>query len=197
MSLRTIRLYGALGEQFGRVWRFDVKSPAEAVRALCSQLPGFRQYLQKHSAPGYRVLCDTQARGERELVLGTSAKTIRIVPVVAGAGKGIGQIILGGALMAALWYVPGLNSVALGNTVWQGGMALGVSLVLGGISQAMTKTPSTSNQSVERPDNKPSYAFDGAVNTAAQGNPVPVCYGELIVGSQVISAGLTTEQVAA
>lgn len=197
MSLRTIRLYGALGEQFGRVWRFDVKSPAEAVRALCSQLPGFRKHLQEHSAPGYRVLCDTQARGERELGLGTSAQTIRIVPVVAGAGKGIGQIILGGALMAALWYVPGLNSVALGNTVWQGGMALGVSLVLGGISQAMTKTPSTSNQSVERPDNKPSYAFDGAINTAAQGNPVPVCYGELIVGSQVISAGLTTEQVAA
>lgn len=195
--MKTIRLYGDLGQQFGRVWRLDVKSPAEAVRALCYQIPGFRQYLQKNSAPGYRVLADTNARDGNTLAVPTRAGTIRIVPVVCGAGKGVGQIFLGAALMAALWYVPGLNSVALGSTVWQGGMALGFSMVLGGISQALTKTPKTSNTSVERPENKPSYAFDGAVNTAAQGNPVPVCYGELIVGSQVISAGLTTEQVAA
>ena len=68
--MRTIRLYGALGEQFGRVWRLDVKSPAEAVRALCSQLPGFRQYLQKNSAPGYRVMGDKQDRDRSTLELG-------------------------------------------------------------------------------------------------------------------------------
>lgn len=198
MSLRTIRLYGALGEQFGRVWRFDVKSPAEAVRALCSQLPGFRQYLQKHSAPGYRVLCDTQARGERELGLGTNADTIRLVPVVAGAGKGLGQIFLGAALIGASFFLP-TGPLISGFSFSASSIAfsMGSSLLLGGIAQSLTKTPSSSNESVEKPDNKPSYAFDGAVNTAAQGNPVPVCYGELIVGSQVISAGLTTEQVAA
>ena len=49
----------------------------------------------------------------------------------------------------------------------------------------------------ERPENRPSYAFDGPVNTAAQGNPVPVCYGRLIVGSQVVSAGMMAEEYAA
>lgn len=73
--------------------------------------------------------------------------------------------------------------------------SIGASLLLGGISQALTSTPSTSNQTVEAVSNRPSYAFDGAVNTAAQGNPVPVCYGQLIVGSQVISAGLSVEQI--
>lgn len=196
MSTKTIRLYGALGEKFGRVWRFNVQSPAEAVRALCSQLPGFKKYLAEHSAPGYRVLCDTDPRNTSTIAVPTSAATIRIVPVVCGAGRGVGQIFLGAALMAALWWAPGFNSVALGSTMWNTGMAVGVSLVLGGVSQALTKPPSQA-ESVERPDNKPSYAFDGAVNTAAQGNPVPVCYGELIVGSQVVSAGLSTEQVAA
>lgn len=196
--MRTIRLYGALGEQFGRIWRLDVKSPAEAVRALCLQLPGFRQYLQKNSAPGYRVLADTHARDRRTLALATAADTIRIVPVVCGAGKGLGQIFLGAALIGASFFLQtapliegfsfSLSSVAFG---------VGANLALGGIAQALTKSPSTSNASVEHPDNKPSYAFDGAVNTAAQGNPVPVCYGEIIVGSQVISAGMVAEQVAA
>lgn len=195
--MRTIRLYGALGEQFGRVWRLDVKSPAEAVRALCSQLPGFRRYLQEHSAPGYRVLCDTASRGGPALRFKTTAKTIRFVPVVGGAGKGLGQIIAGVAVLAYGYFSGDYASVGAYFSSGSAYVGIGTSLLLGGISQALTKTPSTSTQSVERPENKPSYAFDGALNTSAQGNPVPVCYGELIVGSQVISAGLTTEQVAA
>ena len=190
--MKTIRLYGALGEQFGRVWRLDVKSPGEAIRALCSQVPGFRKHLQENAARGYRVLAGRDDRNEKTLCLPSSETTFRVVPVVSGAGKGLGQIILGAGLVAlSIWNPMGgtlLSSVLRG---------IGTSLVLGGVSQALTKSPSTSNASVERPDNKPSYAFDGAVNTAAQGNPVPVCYGELLVGSQVISAGLVTEQVAA
>ena len=47
----------------------------------------------------------------------------------------------------------------------------------------------------EKPENTPSTYFDGAVNTTAQGHPVPIGYGKLIVGSAVISAGLTVEEV--
>lgn len=39
-------------------------------------------------------------------------------------------------------------------------------------------------------ENKPSYNFNGAVNTTAQGNPVPLGYGRMIIGSAVISAGI-------
>lgn len=197
--MKTIRLYGDLGEQFGRVWRLDVKSPAEAIRALCSQLPGFRNYLQKHSAPGYRVLADSKARDAKTITLPAGADTIRIVPVVCGAGKGLGQIFLGAALIGLSFWSPLNVPLVSGFSTSLSSIAfsVGSSLVLGGISQALTKTPSTSNASVERAENKPSYAFDGAVNTSAQGNPVPVCYGQLLVGSQVISAGLVTEQVGA
>ena len=40
--------------------------------------------------------------------------------------------------------------------------------------------------------NQPSLAFDGAVNTMGQGGPVPLGYGRLLVGSQIISVGFST-----
>ena len=48
---------------------------------------------------------------------------------------------------------------------------------------------------MERPENQPSYAFGGAVNTTAQGQPVPIGYGRMIIGGAVISAGITTEEI--
>jgi len=67
---------------------------------------------------------------------------------------------------------------------------LGIALTLGGISQLVLGTPSA--DSTDRPENKPSYLFNGPVNTVSQGNPVPVCFGMMLVGSQVISAGIRT-----
>jgi predicted phage tail protein len=37
------------------------------------------------------------------------------------------------------------------------------------------------------------YAFNGAANTVRQGVPVPICYGQLMVGGAVISSGITNE----
>lgn len=183
--MKTIRLYGVLGEKFGRVWRMDVKSPAEAVRALCSQLPGFRQHLEKYSEPGYHVILGKESRGENDFALPTSERTIKIIPVVAGAGAGL-RIVAGIAMMIVGYFTGNYYLVSYG-----------FSTMLGGVVQMLTKTPNMATNSVDRPENRPSYAFDGAVNTAAQGNPVSVCYGQLIVGSQVISAGLYSEQVTA
>jgi predicted phage tail protein len=41
-----------------------------------------------------------------------------------------------------------------------------------------------------------SYAFNGPVNMQAQGNPVPVAYGETWTGSAVISGGIFSEDQA-
>ncbi|MCS6474475.1 tail assembly protein, partial [Burkholderia thailandensis] len=42
-------------------------------------------------------------------------------------------------------------------------------------------------------DNGTSYYFNGPVNSAAQGEPLPLVYGEMIVGSKVVSSGIYTE----
>lgn len=181
--MKTILLYGFLGRKFGRVHHYDVASPAEAVRAMCATLQGFRKAVVDGGA--YRVLVGgKQALSVDEVPNPVSDReSIRIVPVIAGAGRGVGQFIVGAILVAGGTY--------LGQT-WA--VNLGVSLMIGGVAQMLfaPKTPET----VDKPANQASYAFDGAVNTAAQGNPVPVLYGgPLIVGSQVISAGLSVESM--
>lgn len=193
----TVMLYGFLGRRFGKVHRYDVRSPAEAVRALSVTLPEFRRALADGGA--YRVLVGGKEALPLERVGDpvSERESIRIVPVVAGS-RGIGQIILGGALLFAAPWIAGGGTGLFANAIMAGKIAtsIGVSLVLGGAAQ-MLFAPPKQQPAPERPENKPSYAFDGAVNAAAQGNPVPVLYGgPLIVGSQVISAGLTVEQIA-
>lgn len=184
----TVLLYGALRRKFGKLHRFDIRSPAEAIRALVANFPGFERHLVEHSAPGYRVIVGrNECRDER--TLGYPADdVIRIVPVVVGAEDGWGQTILGAVLV-----VVGAFTVLAGE--YSGSViGLGLSLMAGGITQLLSPAPKTKGPA-ERPDNLPSYGFDGATNTTAQGNPVPLFYGEGIVGSQVISVGLSTESI--
>lgn len=197
--MRTVLLYGHLGKRFGRRHRYDVRTPAEAVRALCATLNGFRAYMIEHSRPGYRVLVGREPRTLQTLAYPADG-AIKIVPVTAGAGNGFGQIILGAALIG-FGVLTGGASLTLSAAWSAGGLAflgylatnIGVSLVLGGVAQMLAPQPKMQGPA-DRPENKPSYAFDGPVNTLAQGNPVPVCYGRLIVGSQVISAGIAAEE---
>ncbi|GAB3101025.1 tail assembly protein [Cupriavidus yeoncheonensis] len=197
--LREVRLYGHLARRFGRHHRFAVGSPAEAIRALMANFPDFENHLIEHSQPGYRVLVgkrDQDMQGLTQEVWG--AAPIRIVPVVAGAGRGGLQILIGAALIAATFYtgggtLSGMTGLMHESIAASMAVAMGTGLVAGGVAQMLTKPPAIT--STERPENRPSYAFNGAVNTTQQGNSVPVCYGELIVGSQVVYAGITTDEI--
>lgn len=194
--MMTILLYGALGRQFGKIHRFAVRSPGEAIRALSVNFPGFRRALIDGGA--YRVLRGGRAAlGVDDLRAPQSAReSLRIVPVVQGA-RGLGQLILGAALFMAIGPVGefmafNMEAGAAMTSFVTGGMkAIGVSLMLSGVSSMLFSPVKT--KSTERPENQPSYAFDGPVNTSTQGNPVPVCYGRAVVGSQVISAGLSVD----
>lgn len=173
----TVLLYGELAKKYGKFHRYAVRNVPEAIRALEANYRGFKQSIRADGQ--YRVVVDKKQIGEDELCK-TAIDTIKIVPLVQGAGRGVGQIIAGIALLVVAWWNP------LG---WGWLTAAGTSLVLGGVSQMLTKTPKH-EAGADRPDNKPSYAFDGPVNTTAQGNPVPLAYGKILAGSQVISAGL-------
>ena len=70
---------------------------------------------------------------------------------------------------------------------------IGVSLVLGGVAQLISPTPKISSGEDSTNDPRKSYSFSGIQNVARQGVPVPVVYGEMIVGSVTISAGINTE----
>lgn len=205
-DIRTIRLSGVLGRKFGRIHRLAVDTPAEAIRALCTTKPGFRAELE---TPGncYRVLVGKEpvTDAERELHMQHGpAADYTFAPTVQGSKNALGQILVGVALIG-LSFVPGLNvaiwsGAAAGSTLagltWAGlAFNVGVAMVIGGVAQMLTPMPKSGNS--DRPENKPNTQFNGAVNTQAQGNPVPLAYGELITGSAVVSAGLSSGFLAA
>ena len=178
--MREIRLYGHLGDRFGRVFHFDVASPAEAIAALRANLEGFEQYMLEHSKPGYKVFIGALNAGKEHLRMISRNSTIRIVPVIAGAG-GIVRVIIGAILIAAS-FIPGFQFLA----------PIGISMVIGGVAELLFAPPSAKVS--EKADNQPSYSFNGPVNTTKQGNAIPLAYGQLIIGSQVIYAGIAAEE---
>jgi predicted phage tail protein len=195
--MRLIKVYGSLAKFLGqRSFRAAVSTPAEAVRFLVANFPSLQAHMAEHE---YKV-----SAGRIQLPIGDepqqlhmpigSADVIRIVPVMAGAGNGFGQIIAGIALVAAAIFIPGLGLGLAGATVTQIGL-LGGALILSGVSQLLSPVPKLSTGNDTDADPKKSYSFSGIQNVSRSGVPVPIIYGEVLVGSVVISAGLTSDKV--
>lgn len=183
----TIHLHGAARARFGGPFRLDVTDAAEAVRALCRQLPGFRAFLR---AGDWRV-----RRGEVDLDLESlrlpigRARVLHLIPMAAGAGKGkgIGKIVAGVALVAAS-FIPGLN-VTVAGVLFSSGLSVG----LAGVSSLIAPTPRV--QSYKDRERAPGSAlFNNTVQMTEPGSPLPLALGrEVRAGSIVPSIGLTAE----
>lgn len=206
--LRKIRVYGQLAKFLGqRIFEADVGSAAEAVRFLVTNFPK----LERHMADQhYRVSVGSYDLALEELHDPAGQQEIKVVPVMAGAGGGTGRILAGIGLIALSFLLPGAGAFGtfslFGQAATAGGILTGIgtaasligaSLVLGGVSQLLTPTPKINLPGTPQDNNDPrkSYSFSGIQQTSRQGVPVPIVYGETLVGSVVISAGIDTVQV--
>ena len=191
--LRKIKLYGKLAKFIGhRVLEADVATAAEAVRFLLANWPELEAHMNDQH---YRVSIGTYDLTAGELYDPAGAAPISFVPVVAGAGA-VGRIIAGVALivLASVVTFGTLGGVFAAGALNAAVFGLGASLVLGGVAQLLTPTPTTSK---DEGDPRKSFSFSGIQNTNRAGVPVPVVYGETLVGSVVISAGIDIVQVSA
>ena len=194
--LTTIRLYGALGARFGRVHRLAVQTSAEAVKALCINLDGLESFLMNAKKNGmtFAVFRGKRNIGEQDFKELGGGSDIRIAPVLEGAKKaGLFQTILGAVMVVAGIVVSGL-SAGWASPVSGAMISAGIGMAAGGIYQMLSPQPK-GLQGRDDPDNKPSYAFGGAVNTLAMGNPVALLYGEREIGGAIISAGIVAEDI--
>jgi predicted phage tail protein len=197
--MKTIILGGFLGKKYGRIHEFDVVNPAEAIRALIVNFEDFASDLKasEQHGIGYKVFTDNALMPQIEEIRNPVSKTIRISPVITGSKSGFLGIVLGGLLIAASIFMPVLGATVLFGTagaagaVTLGGLAtnIGASLLLGGVVGLLSPQQETPKPR-EAPQNTPSYVFDGPVNTTRQGQCVGVGYGEMTVGSAVVSAGI-------
>ena len=218
---KEVRLYGPLAKFVGqRKFLAEISSAGEAIRMLLANFPG----LERHMADQhYKVIVDNYEADLDEIHYPAS-QTIKIVPVLGGAGGGVGKIVAGVALVAAAIVLGpvsggfmglGMGLSGAGMGVVSGSVAIlagtvGTSLILGGVAQLLSPTPqlaqigpasmnpgggrNTTSEGTEM-DPQESYSFSGIQNTSRQGTPVPVVYGETIVGSVVISAGIDVDTI--
>jgi len=203
MMLRTIRIYGRLAKFLKRrKFEAEVGSAAEAVRFLLANFP----QLERHMADQhYRVSVGSYNLNEQELHDPTGLQEIKIIPVLVGAGA-VGRIIAGVALIALSFVIPGAAfgavlsgsiSSGVGNALLIGAnlaFGIGASLVLGGVAQLLTPVPKIPQGTDTQDDPRKSFSFSGVQQTSRAGVPVPIVYGETLVGSVVISAGIDTVQ---
>ena len=207
--MKVVKVYGALRKRLGQCrFEFDVNTPAQAIKALCVNFPGLDKWLidSEQDGVGYRVTVSKEKVTEENvapLLLPFSDKEVfSITPVIAGAGDGGGRILAGLGLVA-LAVATGGTGLVFGVSGFSAGLGIsaavgniGLFLVLGGIAQAISPQPELSSL-----DNGPdaarleSFSFSNVVNTARQGLPVPIAYGRVFVGSQVISSGLDTDAI--
>jgi predicted phage tail protein len=168
------------------------------VRFLLAHWPELEAHMNDQH---YRVSVGTYDLDLEELHHPAGAAPISFVPVVSGAGA-FGRILAGIAIIAfaivtaGAGLIPGLG-LGFGASTAIGIGLTGLSLVIGGVAQLLTPTPRVAQGADTQDDPRKSYSFSGIQNTSRQGVPVPIVYGETVVGSVVISAGIDTVQVVA
>ena len=206
--LRKIKLYGELAEFVGhKEFEVQVDSLAKAVSFLLNNFEGIDRFM---SPKFYQVKVGNYDIGEEEVNYPIGQEDIHFIPVISGAGRGVGRIVLGAALIgigmasggitfasffnpAAVPFAPGFASAGL---LTKATIAIGGSLVLSGVSEMLFPLPKPKEFSSEQ-DPQLSFSFSGTQQTSRAGTPVPIVYGEIFTGSVVISGGVDTEQVQA
>lgn len=188
--MKTLYLH-SYAAKFGESFEMDVRDPAEMLRALCLQIPGFEQMLRDGA---WHVLRGPIAKGNDDdgdslhVALGNETE-FHLIPAIQGAGGGNGgmfSIILGIIAIIAAPFTGGASTAFY---------FAGAGLIVGGIIQMTMKIPGA-DTSGEREDNKASFLFAGPKNQSTQGVAIPRGYGRCRCGSIVISAGLYAERLA-
>ena len=217
--MKVVKVYGALKERLGQgTFEFAVNTPAQAVKALCVNYPGLDKWFidNDQNGIGYKVKVGKEEVGEDNLEALAAPWSDRdvfsIAPVVTGAGRGFGQILLGAVLIGASFMFPGAGmfgaksfggiyasgtagGVATGSAFMTAAgtfvSAVGASMVLNGVAEMLSPVPPAPREAKKNE----SFGFGGVENTMNQGVPVPICYGRLFIGSAAISVNLDTDEV--
>jgi len=210
--MNRIFLYGALKEEFGPEHHYVVRSPREAVRALCVNKPGFSDRIRPMELRLVRMRRNGDigmALDENDMHVPMSMDTdVHVMPLPAGSKNGTGKVVLGIALVAATIFTAGAAAPGMAlfgaNGALAASTAIGISygsvavfglgLALSGLSMMLAPSPQTGDPN-ENEDKKNSFLFNGPVNVSEQGHPEPLPYGIFRVGSVVISSSLVDEQI--
>ena len=190
--LKKIKVYGTLKKFLGQAeFEVDLNTPREAISFLVCNFKG----IEKHMADQlYTIQVGAKVITE-DLLNFRSQDDIKIIPVVHGNFfpilVGIGAI-LGGSAITGTFIGSTLIATAL--------TTIGTTMVIDGVTSMLTPqqdpvSPISNQSSLDPSALASNYSFTGLTNISNAGVPVNLVYGEILVGSIVVSNGVDTVQV--
>lgn len=175
---------------------------------------GFTEYFQERD---WEIrIGERDISHEMELKFPINAETVEVFPVIAGSKtKGLGKILMGialvtltimtsggfaafGAGFSSGGLAGGFGAIAaggavvpvLGLTTGTLGLMFGATMIFSGLAQALAPK-------IEPPKEQDdaSYVYNGAFNGSGEGYPVPLAFGRVMAGSQVIHGSIRTNNL--
>jgi len=216
--MTQVKLLGELGDKFGSDWASESNSVRDIFRLIDCQVDGLKEYLAECQEKNIGF---TIQNGEdfiedaEDLVMPVLKDTVIITAVPAGSGKGLGKIIAGLLILAAMFFIPGSATLfttapsslsGFGLTTAQtlgatsGGTLIGLNtlgsaVMMIGINLALTGIAEMSAPDAGKGNDDESYFFNGAENNIEQGAPVPLLYGKMKIGGTPIAQGFAPGRI--
>lgn len=217
--LTAIFLHGHLAEKYGHRFDLDVENVAGAIALLKANFSEFardvighsyRIWVGKNNVGREELIAPVKGRDVHIVPVvsgagGLDSSRVGFIGPKKSNATGfltgphnfpseskIGQVVR--VIVGIVLVIVGIIFSEFGGIAW--GVYPGLGLIFGGVSDyitfssirelsgAITEPGSDGGEMLSR-------YFNGPVNTVGQGNPVPVLYGRLRVGSQVVSGGLS------
>ena len=196
--MTNITLHGELGRVYGKNHKLQVSTMGELIRAMNANNSGFRARVLSDFKKGinYCYVNPQDPRREykrpEEFFNSAPPAELHIVPSICGAG-----VVAAFAISAAA-FAGGAALTAAGFATLGGALtSLAVGLLIQGVMSLLfpVELPDQPSQEVETKIDQSSYIFSNLKNNAVQGFPVPLVYGELRIGSNIIGTQVLSEDL--
>jgi len=184
--MTKVRLHGILAKEFGEFFSFKLGRAKDVIRAIDANKKNFIKRINDLGKQGfnYTLVVDGKKVSDlSEIEIKKEHKNIEIVPMIAGSGPVAATII---TTIATVALTTAFTAGAISATAFVLG-SLAIAVVGLGLQMLLAPKPDAGPPiSATTKAFNESFSFSNKANVATQGTPVPVGYGRLKVGSQVI-----------
>ena len=165
--MTEVHIHGILGKKYGKIHKLAISRPKDLLFALEANNPDFFKDLSDLAKKNihYTFVCDNKWLKCSEMSQSKKSKKIDFVPVILGAGP---TLII--AIIALI--------IAIASAIYS-------YIQAGKIQYPKIPAVASSVSAFSK-----SILFTSRENITEQGNPVPLVYGRLKIGSYVIQTSL-------
>ena len=183
---RKLIFQGSAGEALGTEWSVNAPTVADAFRIVHANNPkNYRDYFEQDLEAEFTVKLAGESLDAAELLLhNLEGEDIVVTPIPKGSKNAVEKILIAIVLIVISFYMPEtlFGSEALAATAADFVMMMGTNLALQGIAELMAPDPSNDKD-------EEGAMFGGPAQTVKHGQPIPMCYGKMMVGGSPITFG--------